>query len=384
MKTKKLEYIGGNLCRRDGTYYSDFRDQFGKRIRRSLETDKLTVAKHRLLEVMSLASHGELKQGTKRDLTVVEWWEEYASTHLIQLVAKNQKETRRVMLREILPGLGEQTALGQVEMNDIIRLRAKVWGQLKKSTQNRRLAMVKHLFSEARRRQIIEKDPARDVPFLRSPPNPSRTLTNLELKTLRLSCGPKLWVFVMFGVLSGVRAGVLKKIRWRHLERDNSGNLWLKIRTESDLRNKSGRQQNVPIHATLVAALERYRKGAKDDALIFPPNSGVSGYHFEPVWKAARKRAGITGVTFHGLRRTFGTNLARSGVPLTTVQRLMDHASIKQTRAYIDTGESDLLQSISALDGTARALENPADSEKNSKSWAHFGHTAEVDESEAI
>jgi len=55
-------------------------------------------------------------------------------------------------------------------------------------------------------------------------------------------------------------------------------------------------------------------------------------------------------IDVHALRRTFGTMLARAGVPLTTTQRLMRHSTPELTaKLYIDVEPVDMQQAIDKL-----------------------------------
>ena len=52
----------------------------------------------------------------------------------------------------------------------------------------------------------------------------------------------------------------------------------------------------------------------------------------------------------HSLRKTFGTMLARAGVPLITVQRLMRHSTPQLTaKLYIDVDPIDMMQALDKL-----------------------------------
>ena len=51
--------------------------------------------------------------------------------------------------------------------------------------------------------------------------------------------------------------------------------------------------------------------------------------------EAAFKRAGVTDVSSHNLRKTFATRLLSRGAAITDVQHLLGHASVKTTeKAY--------------------------------------------------
>ena len=47
------------------------------------------------------------------------------------------------------------------------------------------------------------------------------------------------------------------------------------------------------------------------------------------------KRAKITGLHFHDLRREAGSRWMDAGIPLATIQRWLGHANISQTSTYL-------------------------------------------------
>jgi integrase len=63
-----------------------------------------------------------------------------------------------------------------------------------------------------------------------------------------------------------------------------------------------------------------------------------------------RKNPDGRSVDVHSLRKTFGTMLARAGIPLTTVQRLMRHSTpLLTAKLYIDVDPVDMTQALAAL-----------------------------------
>ena len=55
-------------------------------------------------------------------------------------------------------------------------------------------------------------------------------------------------------------------------------------------------------------------------------------------------------IDVHSLRRTFGTMLARAGVPLTTTQRLMRHSTpVLTAQLYIDVEPIDMALAVDRL-----------------------------------
>jgi integrase len=89
--------------------------------------------------------------------------------------------------------------------------------------------------------------------------------------------------------------------------------------------------------AVVLDALLRRSKFQADDARVFGnPETGepISPKAMDERLEAAAKAAGIRSISFHGLRHTFGTQCARAGVPMRTLQQWMGHARISTTEIY--------------------------------------------------
>ena len=86
---------------------------------------------------------------------------------------------------------------------------------------------------------------------------------------------------------------------------------------------------------------------------IFRHDSPNLLHQFYKDLKAAGiERLGKDGrsIDVHSLRKTFGTMLARAGVPLTTTQRLMRHSTpILTAQLYIDVDPLDMMQALGQL-----------------------------------
>ena len=55
-------------------------------------------------------------------------------------------------------------------------------------------------------------------------------------------------------------------------------------------------------------------------------------------------------IPFHSLRRTVGTNLVVSGVPVSTVAQILGHSDIQSTKQYISLDTSNLKQCALSLE----------------------------------
>ena len=63
--------------------------------------------------------------------------------------------------------------------------------------------------------------------------------------------------------------------------------------------------------------------------------SSFTGYLREYMEKAGIERTGWDGKSFHALRRTAGTNMVASGVPVSAVSQILGHGSMESSRRYI-------------------------------------------------
>jgi len=111
----------------------------------------------------------------------------------------------------------------------------------------------------------------------------------------------------------------------------------------------------LPIREDLVQSVKEWVEthGIQGHERIFRYNRDSIRRSFYRDLKAAGiERVGKDGrsIDVHSFRKTFGTMLARAGIPLTTVQRLMRHSTpLLTAKLYIDVDPVDMTQALSAL-----------------------------------
>jgi integrase len=78
------------------------------------------------------------------------------------------------------------------------------------------------------------------------------------------------------------------------------------------------------------------RQKAVEGEFVFPGRfRGHKSIQNNRALEAAFKRAGLTDVSSHNMRKTFATRLLSRGAAITDVQHLLGHASVKTTeKAY--------------------------------------------------
>lgn len=123
-------------------------------------------------------------------------------------------------------------------------------------------------------------------------------------------------------------------------------------------------RRTVSITPELAAELVPLVASKDRDELVFtePDGQPVTRNFRQRVWKRITERAGLTGLRLHDLRHTLAAVLISAGVPLTAVQRLLGHSSIRVTSDMyghlMPEVDASILAAVSAsLPGQGRGIE---------------------------
>jgi integrase len=98
------------------------------------------------------------------------------------------------------------------------------------------------------------------------------------------------------------------------------------------VQSKTGNEVWIPQHPSLRAALSAVK--GRYMVLVTKTGRSYKGDHFRHEWRAATLRAGLDGLTFHGLRTTAGTFLAEAGCSDAELQSILGHTTQSQSAHY--------------------------------------------------
>ncbi len=191
--------------------------------------------------------------------------------------------------------------------------------------------------------RLVEK-----VRLSQEPKRARRALTADQLQTLAAVSGERGILYVL-AACTGIRRGELEQIEWRDLHLDGA-RPFITVRASTAKNDKLVRQ---PLPPSVVAILRRFR----------PINAVPTDLAFKrlmPRMKRYRddlKAAGIPFVDekneyadFHALRKTFGTELAKAGVPFRVAMELMRHSDPNLTaKTYTDAGMLPVWDAVAGL-----------------------------------
>ena len=154
-------------------------------------------------------------------------------------------------------------------------------------------------------------------------------------------------IFIMM-IDGGFRINEASVLKWTDIDFEN-GVIYL-------YRSKVSNDDFIPMTNRLRTTLLNRRK-AVDGEYVFPGRyGGHKTIKNNRALEAAFRRAGVTDVSSHNLRKTFATRLLNRGAAITDVQHLLGHSSVKTTeRAYAAFVRNERFkQTIDLLDETEK------------------------------
>jgi integrase len=173
---------------------------------------------------------------------------------------------------------------------------------------------------------------------------------------------------------SGLRQGELRGLLWEHIDVARSIVHVVENVTHGRRSSPKGkRRRPVPLAPPAAEALLELRAvspwTAPDDPVFAAPASGrpMGLTKLMERYREALAAAGLAvGFSFHDLRHTFGTNMARAGVPATTIQGWMGHADLQTTQRYMHyaPAHQDAARIAAALDPGTNPGTNLSETER--------------------
>ena len=220
----------------------------------------------------------------------------------------------------------EITKRDVVTLLDTVRDRAPVMA-------NRNLAAIRKLFNWCLARDIIQVSPC----TLIEPPAPERSrdrvLSDDELRLVWKAADSEGWPFgplVKLLVLTGQRLSEVGGMRWAELDFEDK--LW----TLPAERVKNAQRHEVPLSDEAISTLMALPRIKTTKGYVFTTSrdAAVSGFsrakhRLDAAILNALSNGAITSEhwTFHDLRRTVASGMARLGIQLPVIEKVLNHSS---------------------------------------------------------
>jgi integrase len=249
--------------------------------------------------------------------------------------------------------LGPKTPLKDVTTANIeqMKLQRLENGRVAKSTVDKNVALAKSFFNWCIHQGLTTANPVKKVKLFHEDNERVRFLDpEAEYPRLLAEARNGPWYLepiIVLDVNTGLRRRNILYVRWDQVDFKRRI-----IRIES--RTKSGRPHNLPLNDTAFQKLKEVHQKTGSYRYAFVHLEGK--FEGQPItdiknaFNGAVDRAKIQNFRFHDLRHTFCSWLAIRGVPLTAIQKLAGHASIKMTLRYAHLSPRYLADEVKALD----------------------------------
>ena len=274
------------------------------------------------------AARSGAKAPADRDLVecvVDQFIERYAKANQ---KAETAAENRRLLVREVVgPWRGRR--LGEVTRADVHELLDAVVDRGSPVAANRILAALRRMCNWAVERGIIAASPCDKVKPPTAEKSRDRVLSDDELRRLWAATDAIGWPsgpLVRLLLLTGQRRDEVGRMRWREVDLDAA--LW----TIPKERAKNGQAHAVPLSAPALAILRALPridggKGSTDYVFTTSGKTPVSGYSNAKDALDRRMGEDTPAWVLHDLRRTAATGMARLGVALPGIEKILNHTS---------------------------------------------------------
>jgi len=181
----------------------------------------------------------------------------------------------------------------------------------------------------------------------------TRRLSAEERQRLLACCRPWLRAMVEAALETGCRRGELLGLTWSMVSLDK------RMITLPASLTKTSQSRAIPITTRLEALLRMRRNDPAGEE--HPPTARVFGDElgrpigsFKKAWYGATRRAGITDLHFHDLRREAASTLHERGIPLHFVSKILGHSNVATTSIYLSASGVDLRNAFDDMERRER------------------------------
>jgi integrase len=284
---------------------------------------------------------------------------ELADRYLDFIQGQKAVATKKGFIQEL------KAAFGSVKLNALTLAAVEIWqarlmneprqarseaqkkevlAPLAVASVNRRLACLKHMLTKAVDWELIGKDTLdrlRRVKLTKEENRRSRFLSAAECRDLIAAAPKHLKPVLIFALNTGCRKGEILGLTWDRVDLKHGF-----IRLD---KTKSGTGRDIPINNTLAATLQGLIRRVDSPLVFYNPATGGRWHDLKRPFATACSRTKLQDFRFHDLRHTFASQLVMAGVDLTTVSRLLGHASLTMTLRYSHLAPDHLKSAVDLL-----------------------------------
>jgi integrase len=249
--------------------------------------------------------------------------------------ASSARETERILNKEVLPKWGDKR-IQEITKRHVLDLLDGIVDRGGGLSANRTLAVVRKLFNWAVQRGIIDASPVASIKAPLAERSRDRVLSDDEIRWLWLACDKVAYPFGSMAkllLLTGQRRNEVAGMTFGELDLDKA--LWC----IPGGRTKNDEAHEVPLSDAAFAIIESVPRIATSKGFVLTTRAEKHLRGYSQAKKAidmamfavAREERGedvkIPRWTFHDLRRTAASGMARLRIALPVIEKALNHSS---------------------------------------------------------
>jgi integrase len=212
------------------------------------------------------------------------------------------------------------------------------------ATLDREVELLKRILNYAVACAKLPNNPVANARLLRKPNVRRVVLDEAAFQRLFDASEESLKPILLVAFDTGMRQREILDLRWEQVDLRQGA-----IRLAP--QDTKGEESRLVVLTTRVrTVLDALPRGLPTTPLFRNPRTGEAWQDIRKAFRRARKAAGLDGVWFHDLRRSFVTRTRRLGVPESVVMRMSGH----RTRAVFDryniVSEDDLRDAVRRIE----------------------------------
>ena len=210
------------------------------------------------------------------------------------------------------------------------------WDGININTYNNRISVIKKFYSFLQTRDLVLRNPVISDMFARSPRPSLSVLTDSDVDTILFYADQKglnSSVAVRLMLYAGLRVSELSAIPIQSIEYFDKG---ITMLVSSPKFEKS--RLTVVTDKTTITLLNRYLNESHflgKNLLFFSPS------YIRKIFDSAVPYLSFS-ATPHDARRYYATSIAKQGVPVPLISKLLGHENIQTTQRYIHIRDMDI------------------------------------------
>lgn len=220
------------------------------------------------------------------------------------------KEAERLMRRHIVASWRNRK-IADISRADVRAMIGEVEGE---AAANRTHNVTRRFFNWAVEQDLITSSPIAGIKAPYEEKSRDRVLTDDELRAVWQSASGMVGSIVRLLILSGQRRSEVARMEWSEL--DLNAGLWTLPRE----RVKNDRRHEVPLSHQALSIIEHTPRTS--DRYVFSPNGTAPFNNFK-----ARLCPDLAPWVIHDLRRTAASGMARLGVSLVVIEKVLNHTA---------------------------------------------------------